>query len=383
MNTATFAVRHQIFGSDEVSQDLSGLQKLHTLQRCRVLIVDDSATVRTLFQKIFTKHGLAVVGTAANAFEARELISRTKPDVITLDIEMPMMSGVAFLEKLMTHFPIPTVMVSSLGSQGEAALKALELGAVEFIQKPSQYDLGELQQLSEDLVAKVRAAANIKLVKRASRSTEPESAPVYAPSAVKLGAATAISVLAISGNSGAQKSLETIFSKLASDSPPVVVACSTVALFLAPWIKELSQKFHHLRFEKAMDGAVIKPGTVYFGSGEAHLKIRKMAANLHLEILSGKAVSSQIPSGTVLFESVATAAPGTGVGILLGGFGVDGVDGLKRLQECKCATVVENPQELSFPFAPQAAINKGYADEVLQAVEISDWILQTRNRKVA
>jgi two-component system chemotaxis response regulator CheB len=380
MNTEDFSVKHKWFESEEVSPDVSGFAKLNAKQRCKVLIVDDSATVRTLFQNIFTKHGLVVVGAAANAFEAREMISKVKPDVMTLDIEMPMMSGVAFLEKVMKHFPIPTVMVSSLGSQGEAAMRALQLGAVEFIQKPSQYEMGDLQKLGEILVDKVRAAANIR-VKKVDLTSNPDTKMKGAPAS--LHGPTSISVIGISGNSGSHGSLEKMFAGLPSDTPPVLVACSTVTSFLKEYILDLKKKYQHLSFEAAAQGTVPRVGNVYFSPAGHHLKISGVPARFQLEVAPGRAYASQMPSGTVLFESLAAVLPGTSVGVLLSGFGNDGVEGLARLQACKSLTLVENPAQLSFPFAPQAAVNQGVADEVLEIQEIPSAILKFRNRRAA
>ena len=159
MNTQTFEVKCRQEGEEGKPVDITGFGHLKAVKNVKVVVVDDSLTVRSIFQKIFRQQGIDVVGTAADPFEAREVIVRTKPDVITLDIEMPKMNGIAFLEKLMKHMPMPVVMVSSLGSQGEAALRALELGAVEFIQKPSQYDPQLLRQLGELLAEKVKAAS--------------------------------------------------------------------------------------------------------------------------------------------------------------------------------------------------------------------------------
>ncbi|MBV2168550.1 MAG: response regulator, partial [Bdellovibrio sp.] len=168
LNTATFDVLHNSSKESSVEKpvDVSGFKPLTVAKGVKVLVVDDSATVRTLFTNIFTKSGLEVVGAAADAYQARELIASKKPDVLTLDIEMPKMSGVMFLEKLMKHHPIPVVMVSSLASSGEAALKSLELGAVEFVHKPSQFDPSVLKDLASMLVDKVRAAASVNVLKK-------------------------------------------------------------------------------------------------------------------------------------------------------------------------------------------------------------------------
>ena len=383
--TDTFEVTCSKFSGEEMELDVSGLHKLKLKSKCRVLIIDDSATVRTLFQNIFTKHGLMVVGTAANAFEARELIARTKPDVMTLDIEMPMMSGVAFLEKIMKYHPIPTVMVSSLGSQGEAALKALQLGAIEFVQKPSQYDVGDLQKLGEFLVERIRAAAHIRVAKNQEdlNSSSGQTSSWTRNQIRPLASSSTVDVIAVAGNSGAAQGLTELLVSLPSDTPPVLVSCSTVTTFLSEFINDLKKKNQNLAFEIATHGMLLKPGHVYFAPLGKHLKVKRVLRNLEIEIQSGHSFAGQIPSGSVLFESVAEASPKSSAGVLLSGFGRDGVDGLTRMQELKCYTLVQDPKTSQFPFATQAAVNEGVADEVCAVQEMASFLLNYRNRKVA
>ena len=162
LDTSNFEVEQRL--SESHSPSLSGAVLAPMRERVRVLIVDDSATVRTLFAKALGQHPqIEVVGTAVDPFDAREKIIALKPDVITLDIEMPRMNGVTFLAKLMQHHPLPVVMVSSLGADGEAAHKALELGAVEFVQKPSQFDPALLSELGALLQQKILAASTAQL----------------------------------------------------------------------------------------------------------------------------------------------------------------------------------------------------------------------------
>ena len=379
--TDNFMIQHRYFKDSDVNPDVSGFAKVQAKKKCKVLIVDDSATVRSLFEKIFKKHGLQVVGVASNAFEAREMIVQTKPDVMTLDIEMPMMSGVAFLEKIMKHFPVPTVMVSSLGSQGEAALKALDLGAVEFVHKPSQFDVGDLQKLAEDLVDKVRAAANVQVKKHSFESMPQAPSRNSVSRLAKVGAN--LSLVAVSGNSGSPKSLEILFANLPSDTPPVVVACSTLTFLMDDFIKDMQRKFPNLSFQKAKDGEILKSGYVYLGPAERHFKVKEVGGRLQCNLIAGHAVNSQIPSGTLLFESAALAAPAKSVGILLSGYGIDGIEGLIQMQAAGCFTMAEDPRQLSFPFAPQAAISQGVVDEIHTADKMHEAILKVRNRGAA
>lgn len=381
----TFEIKHQLMGesgSDDV--DVSGYARVKMVKECKVLIVDDSATVRNLFQKIFTQNGLTVVGTAANAFEARNLLVQMKPDVMTLDIEMPVMTGVAFLEKIMQHMPTPTVMVSSLGSQGEAALKSLELGAIEFVQKPSQYDVGELRTLGQLLVDKVRAAASTNVLRHRPRTQVPiAGANKNSQHVVKASGFNQIHVIGVCGNAGSQKSLETFLKTLAADTPAVVVANATVSSFLSAYIEKIKNVLPGLTLKIAEAGLALRMGTVYFAPAGRHLKVKKAGDELVLDFQSGLPVYSQIPSGSILFESIAAAAPGQAMGVLLGGFGVDGVAGLTALQEKKCITFAEDPSAAMFPYGPQEAINNGVADHICLAGDMNKLIMDYRNKRAA
>lgn len=398
MNTATFEVVHNTKGEESVNAqvgssaepavaraktvDVSGYKPLTAARTVKVLVVDDSATVRTLFTNIFTKNGLEVVGAAADAYQAREMIVAKKPDVLTLDIEMPKMSGVMFLEKIMAHHPIPVVMVSSLASTGDAALKSLELGAVEFVHKPSQFDPSVLKDLAEMLVTKVRAAASVNILK-AMKDRPPVIKEISAPVGTSNThrKAAELKVIVVGGNAGSAPALESLITGLAADTPPVVVSCSTVANFGIAY----SQKFKgkaNVTVVVGKDGDALRMGVVYLIPAEFHGKIQNTAVGPILKLEKGTPVASQLPSSNVLFKSAAQSY-GKGVyGVLLGGFGVDGVDGLTEIQSAGGFTVAQSPEEAQFPYAPQTAIAEGVADEIMQANALAKHLMQYRNQNL-
>lgn len=346
----------------------------------KVLIVDDSVTVRTLFQRIFTRAGLKVVGCAADPFEAREAIMREKPDVITLDIEMPHMNGVRFLEKLMKHMPIPTVMVSSLSSQGEAALESLRLGAVEFMQKPSQADPELLRQFGEVLITKVRAAATSRLL--VSRPAANIQATAESLPRARGGFTGQVSGIFVGGNTGAPKSVVKMLSTFTGDTPPVVMAVSTLAPILPAFIKDLKKQVK-IDLRQPTESTLLARGSVYFIGENQHGRVRQGAGQPMLEISTGAPVNGQQPSSDILLESAAQALGPTAVGILLSGFGSDGVKGLTRIHDAGGYTLVEAPNEASFPFIPQAAIASGAASDVVSAAEIFTALMSYRDRRTA
>ncbi len=384
-NTDTFEVLHS-FSNEEASGnasvDVSGFKPLQVAKMVKVLIVDDSATVRTLFTNIFQKSGLEVVGTAADAYQARELIATKKPDVLTLDIEMPRMSGVVFLEKIMKFQPIPVVMVSSLGSTGEAAMKALELGAVEFVHKPSQFDPQILKSLAITLVEKVRAAASVNVLKKLKEKPAPISSAEINSSAGRMKKKTQeLKVVVMGGNAGSASAVEKILEGLAVDNPPMVVSCSIVTNFLDSFFQKMKPR-SKVSLVVAKDGERLRMGSVYFIPAGHHGKVVASANGPQIMIEKGAPVASQLPSTNVLFQSAAQAYAGGVYGILLSGFGIDGVDGLTAVQDKGGMTVVQHPEEAQFPYGPQKAVELGVAEQIINADGIAKHLMQYRNQTV-
>lgn len=385
LNTSTFEIIHNTAKDTNAVDkvvDVSGFKPLAVAKTIKVLIVDDSATVRTLFTNIFTKSGLTVVGSAADAYQARELILEKKPDVMTLDIEMPKMSGVMFLEKIMKHHPIPVVMVSSLASDGGAALKALDLGAVEFVHKPSQFDPAVLKDLASMLVDKVRAAASVNIVKKLKEIPSPVGDLGNSTTGpLKIKRAAELKVITLGGNAGSANAIEKFITNLAADTPPVVVACSTVANFATAFISKLKVN-SKVTLAVGKEGDFLRMGHVYIIPSEHHGKINPGPQGPVLNLMKGAPVNSQLPSSTVLFQSAAQSYAKGVYAILLGGFGSDGVDGLVEVQKKGGVTVVQHPEEAQFPYGPQKAIELGVADEILKADMLAAHLMQYRNQNL-
>lgn len=377
LNTADFTVQHSFQNEDKAALDTSGFSALALKKEVRVVIIDDSVTARNLFKSAFERGGLKVVGTAADAFAARDLIVKERPDVVTLDIEMPGMSGVAFLEKLMKHLPVPVVMVSSLGSQGEAALRAMELGAVEFVQKPSQYDPAVLKDLGQILVEKVRAAAASTVRASTGKAEAPKRRTVSHGGG---GGGGPLRLIAVGGNAGAQASLQALLAELPADTPPVVIANSTISGFLKEFVGSLEKK-NRLSFQPVREGELLRMGTVYFAPPDKHVEAVESTLGISLRLVTAPPVCGQRPSSSFLFRSVAGMK--SVCGVLLSGFGNDGVDGLLEMFNRGALTLVEDPEAAKFPFAPQAAIQIGAVTQVIHPAEMAAAILHHRNRSVA
>ncbi len=393
LNTTNFDVRHdttqtQVGADGETAKvDVSGFTTLRTAKNIKVLIVDDSATVRTLFAKIFQASGLEVVGTAVDPYQARDLIVSKKPDVVTLDIEMPKMSGVVFLEKLMKHMPVPVVMVSSLSATGDAALKSLELGAVEFVHKPSQFDPTVLKTLAESLVSKVKAAASVNVLKGLRNSQKSMNSVVADVAKVSTSSVSAfvpknqIKAILIGGNAGSSNDLERIITSLAQDTPPVVVACSTIAGFANSYISKLKGR-SKVNLKVVSNQETLAIGNVYFIPAQVHGKISSGLSGPILNLEKGEPEFSQLPSSSVLFKSAAESLGKNAFSILLGGFGTDGVEGVSAIKAKGGFAVAQFPDEAQFPYAPQKAIELGLVDEILKANEISEYLMNYRNKNI-
>jgi two-component system chemotaxis response regulator CheB len=381
LDTSNFAVEHRLADPRNETETLSGTTLVRPRERVKVLIVDDSATVRTLFTKALSQSAhIEVVGSATDPFDAREKIIALKPDVITLDIEMPRMNGVAFLEKLMMHHPMPVVMVSSLGADGEAAQKALELGAVEFVQKPSQYDPALLSELGEILIQKIIAASTAQL----NSPQIIKKGPIAPRPVLDSGAPSqSLRLITVGGNVGCSEPLAALIRGLASDTPPVVVSASTISSFIGTFTQRIQPycrvELQILRLEETP----LSMGKVYFATADSHVQIHRTAAGgLVARLEKGGPFFGQKPSSEKLFQSAADAASESVCGILLSSFSADGISGLLKIRESGGMTIVQNPDECSFNATPAAAIEKGAADYILNASEIPACIMQLRNRKV-
>ena len=372
-NTTTSELDHKL--NEKSNEDNTGFGKVSVAKNIKVLIVDDSATIRHLFEKLFKKHGLNVVGAAANAFEAREMIVSKKPDVVTLDIEMPKMSGVAFLEKLMAHMPLPVVMVSSLDNQGAAAMKALELGAIDFIQKPSQHKVSDLNLLGKMVVEKVTAAASMNVMKRKpSVVTQNYTSSKQSFSEIKL--------ITVGGNTGTQDDLATLVSTLAEDTPPVIVANSLVSNILESYMEKLKPT-SNVDLKIAKDGEFLLPGTVYFAPPGMHTEVKGTGNQIQINLVKGPPINNQLPSSNALFNSAARLCKSGCLGILLGGFGSDGVDGLTNIKNAGGNTIVQDPNEAKYPYIPQSALALGIVDLVGPVTRMAKAVMKTRSERAA
>ncbi len=337
-------------------------------KKIRVLVVDDSAIVRKIFSEELSRYpDIEVVGTAPDPFVARDKIMRLKPQVITLDIEMPRMDGLTFLKKLMRYQPLPVIIVSSLTKEGgKLALEAIESGAVDVVSKPgSSFTVGDMK---EQLVAKIRAAALARLPR-------PETKPAGTPEPMAALTCTTHKVIAIGASTGGTEALKCILTKMPPNSPGTVVVQHMPANFTTAFANRLDG-LCQTRVKEAADGDTVIPGTVLIAPGNFHMLLKRSGARYYVEVKDGPRVHHQRPAVDVLFKSTAKFAGANAVGVILTGMGADGAEGLLEMKRAGAATIAQDEKTCVVFGMPKEAIRLGGVDTVAPLEQISQEILK-------
>src|SRR5271170_4968823 len=340
-------------------------------KKIRVLIVDDSAIVRKLLtETLASEQDLEVVGTAPDAFVARDKILSLRPDVLTLDIEMPRMDGLTFLKKLMRFHPLPVIIISSLAqSSSQAALEALECGAVEVLAKPGgSYSVGELKY---DLPGKVRAAANALVGRAAGKPKSPPAAP--APQLVLTGANSS-TVIAIGASTGGTEAIREVLMGLPANAPGILIVQHIPAEFSLAFANRLNSQCR-LRVKEAADGDRLTAGLALIAPGNFHMTLRRSGGEYRVAIEDGERVCYQRPSVDVLFKSVAQAAKGDAIGAILTGMGSDGAQGLLKMKQAGARTLAQDEASCVVFGMPREAIRVGAADRVVPLQQMAAELL--------
>ena len=330
----------------------------------KVLIIDDSALVRQLLTEILSRDGgLEVVGAASDPCAAQEKILRLKPDVITLDVEMPRMDGLTFLEKLMRSHPLPVVMVSSLTERGcDTTLRALELGAVDFVTKPKlDVSSGVLHRAGE-IVAKVKAAAGAKV--RARRSPAPQAIQAAAAAFAARPLRTTDTVVAIGASTGGTEALREVLCALPPDSPGTVIVQHMPEKFTASFAARLNS-LCRMEVREARDGDRVLTGLALIAPGDRHMQLVRNGADYRAKVFTAEPVNHHRPSVDVLFHSCAVNAGANATGIILTGMGNDGARGLLAMREAGARTFAQDEATCVVFGMPKEAIAMGAAQKVL------------------
>ena len=341
------------------------------MAKIKVLIVDDSAIVRKIFSEELAKYpDIEIVGAAPDPFVARDKIISLKPDVITLDVEMPRMDGLTFLRKLMKYYPLPTIIVSSLTQKGgKLTLEALDIGAVDVIAKPGgSYSVGDM---SAQLAEKIRAAARARVF-RSSFRQESVSAAVEAPRAL---AQTTNKIIAIGASTGGTEALKTVLTKLPHNSPGVVIVQHMPANFTTAFAERLNS-LCQISVKEAKDNDSVIPGTALLAPGNYHMILRRSGARYYVEIKTGPMIHHQRPAVDILFKSTARFAGANAIGVILTGMGADGAEGLKEMKDAGAGTIAQDEKTCVVFGMPKEAIKLGAVDRILPLDHIAAEILR-------
>jgi two-component system chemotaxis response regulator CheB len=344
----------------------------------KVLIVDDSASVRNLIESyISTDPSIQVIGKAGDPYEAAEIIKKQIPDVITLDIEMPKMDGITFLRKIMAQHPIPVIIVSSLTNQGAVAtIKALEAGAVEILQKPIQY--GETKEDTiRHIVGKIKMAHLARVKARANKSFEIH--PKLSADAVlkKLqyhsASTSSVSVVAIGASTGGTEAILEILKRLNNNCPGIVIVQHMPPHFTQAFAIRLNE-ICEIVVKEASDGDSIQRGQALISPGDRHMVVESIGGKNRVKLLDGPPVNRHKPSVDVLFRSMANRIGPKGYGFLLTGMGDDGAAGLLEMNETGAQTVAQDEKSCVVYGMPREAVKIGAASISLNLTQIADLI---------
>ncbi len=366
-------------------------------QAIRVLVIDDSPTIRAMMQSLLSKDpGIEVIGTAANAYEGREKVIQLQPDVLTLDIHMPGVDGMVFLEKLMKGRPMPVIMVSASTQQdAELSLRALDLGAVDFITKPALNTTTAMSELAEDLTSKIKAAAAIPDIRRhvirqrgrlrlkmgrpvvtgaapaATRSRQRDPIPQINQ---KLSPTASQHVIAIGASTGGTEAIREVLEPLPPYTPGIVIVQHMPEHFTEAFANRLNT-LCALEVREAKDQDAILPGRALLAPGGKHMMVRRGVKGYFVNVKDGPLVCSHRPSVEVLFQSVATTVGDKAIGVMLTGMGGDGSRAMAQMRQAGARTIAQDEESCVVFGMPREAIRLGAVEKVLPLNRIAKQVL--------
>ena len=336
----------------------------------KVLIVDDSALMRDLLTRILgSDEQIEVIGSASDPFVAREKIKALNPDVLTLDIEMPRMDGLTFLEKLMRGHPMPVVMISSLTDKGaDTTLRALSLGAIDYVSKPKLDVSSGTIGLAEEIIAKVKCAAQAKV--RAPLPPEPDGPP-----AKPFHFSATHKVVAIGSSTGGTEALKEVLMKLPANFPGIVMVQHMPEAYTKSFAERLDS-LCKINVREAKDGDRILPGHALLAPGGHQMAVVRRGMEYAVRVYRGERVNLHLPSVDVLFSSCARQLGKNAIGVILTGMGADGARGMLEMKQAEAFNIAQNEATCVVFGMPREAIQRGAVDEVLALRRIPEVLLE-------
>lgn len=342
------------------------------IEKIKVLIVDDSALVRKILtEELSADPGIDVIGVAPDPYIARDKIVQLKPDVVLLDVEMPRMDGLTFLEILMKYSPLPVIIVSSLAQNGgEVAMRALELGALDVMAKPgASYSV---KDMSEQLIEKIKAVSTVRSFNNKRVKTNPV-AEISKPTSALLK--TTNKIIAIGASTGGTEAIRDVLEKLPPNMPPILIVQHMPQHFTKSFADRLNT-LCQLEVKEAEDREIATPGKVLIAPGNSHMVLKRSGAVYYVEIKEGPLVFHQRPSVEVLFGSVAKYAGKNAIGVIMTGMGKDGAKGLLDMKEAGAYTIAQDEKSCVVFGMPKEAIVLGAAMKVISLDNIPSELMK-------
>jgi len=346
------------------------------MEKISVLVVDDSALIRSLLTGIINSQpDMEVIGSAPDPLVAREMIRSLNPDVLTLDVEMPKMDGLEFLEKLMRLRPMPVVMVSTLTEQGsEATFRALELGAVDFVAKPKMDIRNGLESYAEEIASKVRIAKSAR-IRRIDPIPVSRSVPAEKPASLfRPHGASTEKLIIVGASTGGTEAIKDFLIHLPPDCPGILITQHMPEAFTRSFAERLD-RLCRISVTEAQGGERVLPGHAYIAPGHSHLLLRKCGANYVTELSQAEPVNRHRPSVDVLFRSAAQHAGKNTIGVILTGMGKDGAAGMLAMHQAGAYTLAQDEASCVVFGMPKEAIAVGAVDEVVPLQDMAKRVL--------
>lgn len=343
--------------------------------KTKVLIVDDSALIRSVMREIVdSQPDMEVVGVAPDPLVAREMIRERNPDVLTLDVEMPKMDGLDFLERLMRLRPMPVVMVSSLTERGsETTLRALELGAVDVVAKPKMAIQSGMREYTELIADKIRAASRARVQAR----TRPSAAAVSAQPlpALRNPLSSSEKLIIIGASTGGTEAIREFLQQMPSDCPGILIVQHMPEGFTRSFAQRLDS-LCRISVREAEGNERVLPGHAYLAPGHSHLQLAKSGANYVTKLDQGPPVNRHRPSVDVLFESAAAHAGKNALGVILTGMGKDGAAGMLTMREAGAVNFAQDEASCVVYGMPREAVAAGAVHESAPLAQLPGRVLE-------
>ncbi|MDH5559498.1 MAG: chemotaxis response regulator protein-glutamate methylesterase [Deltaproteobacteria bacterium] len=338
-------------------------------EKVKVIIVDDSAVVRSILQKGFSKDSrIEVLGTAGDAYEARDMIIELKPDIITLDLNMPRMNGLEFISVLMKHWPIPIIVISSLlNDNRELCIKALELGAIDLFPKP-QYDVANrLPKVISQLCDMLYHGAKARL--------QQKSSSLMVKHQLTSSLATG-KVIVIGASTGGTEAIRHVLEGLPGTIPGIVIVQHMPEGFTKSFADRLNQICLELDVKEAENGDILRNGLVLIAPGDNHMLLKKQGSQYFVEVKKGPLVNRHRPSVDVIFHSAAECAGKNAIGVILTGMGADGAKGMLEMRNSGALTIAQDEASCVVYGMPKEAVENGGAGKVVSLDKIPSTLIE-------